>query len=520
MTRSSVEFILGNGQLGQSATGTDFISGMCLYGSAPGSFVATTIQPVYSVADAVAKGIVNTHLGETAARAIYTVSGTVVVGDTFAITVTEVNPNGVTTAVSLGTATVVTAATATGAATDIAAMINAGTYIHGYTATSALGVVTLIARPGIGIGLNPAVATNPLAVVVTGSSTGVITQQFGTGSGGATAGVYSKCDIWYYIVSEYFRANPTGKLWIGFFATVSATFADVVTLQQGAGGECAQIGVYDPTVTSASAFSTNMVLLQARANDLFSAYTPTYIHYAPNIKAVSDLSTLVNQQIGGTVNKNVMPIILQDGNAAGAQLFVNSGISIANIGCSIGTTSAAAVNQDIGEIGAFNISNGAEMNVPAFSNGTLVSAVSSNLLDQLDAYRYCFATGLPRYAGTYFNNDWSAITTTSDYNRQSRVRVINKAVGLIYSDLVPLLKARIALNPDSTISYPAIQAFTGAIIPSKTQMVSAGEVSNLAITINPAQNIISAGKIIIGVRIQPTITADFIEVDLSFTAKI
>lgn len=513
MSRSNLTYVLGQGQLGQQATGTDFISGMAFYGSAPGSFATTSVQAVFSVAEAEAKGIVNTHLGETQAKAIYTVSGTVTLGDTFAMAVTEPNPNGTSTAVSLGTATVTTAATATGAGTDIAAQINAGTYLHGYTASPAAGVVTITARAGTGISLN---SGTPLAIVVTGTSTGAITQQFGTGSGGATAGIYSKCDIWHYGVSEFFRANPTGKLWIGFYSSVSLA-ANVVALQAAANGECSQIGIFDPTVTSATTFSSNMVALQGAYDTMFAAYTPSYIHYCPNIKAISDLTTLGNQQNPGIVNKGVMPIILQDGNAAGAQLFVNSGISIGNVGCSIGTTSAAKVNQDIGEIGAFNISDGIEMAQPAFTNGTLVNSVSSGFLDQLDAYRYCFATTLPRFTGTYFNNDWSAIASTSDYNRQSKVRVINKVVSQTYVSIIPLLKSRIKLNPDGTISYEAIQAFTGAVIPAKTAMTGAEEISDMSITVNP---VLQSGKVSIALKILPTGTADYIEVNLSFTPKI
>lgn len=521
MARSSVSFVLGTTSLGQAAAGNDFISGMPFVGTAPGSFLTNPYQQVFSLADAVTKGIALDYADETAARAIYTVSGTVTVGDTFAMTITEINPitsanpTG-TTVVDLGTATVATAATPTGAATDIAAKINAGTYLHGYTATFALGVVTIIARPGIGIGLNPAVTATPLAVTVTGTSTGVITQQFGTGSGGATAGVYSKKAVWYYQVSEFFRANPTGVLWVGFFSTYLA--ANIVTLGNYADGAIKQFGVLDITVTSASAFTTNMTALQAQAVILFAGYNPAIVHYAPNIKGITDIATLENQQAKS--NYYISPIVLQDGAATGAQLFINTGISIPNVGCSLGTSSKAAVNQDIGEIGAFNITDDVEMAIPAFSNGKLVTFYDSNTLDQLDAYRYIFATKLANKTGTYFVNDWSAIVQTSPYYRMSRNRTMNKAIRLIYANVVDLLKSQIELNPDGTITQVSIAKFTGAIIPVQTQMKNANEISNMAITISSTQKISSTGTIKIGVAIQPTITADFIQVDMSFVAKI
>lgn len=521
MARSRVNFNLKTSTLGQVAEGNDFISGMPFVGTAPGSFLTNKYQSVSSLADAEAKGITLDYSDETLPKAIYTISGTVTIGDTFEITVTEPNPitesnpTG-TTVVSLGTATVTTAATPTGGATDFKNKINEGTYLHGYTATSALGVVTITGPQGIGIALNPAVSTNPLAVTVTGTSTGAITQQFGTGSGGATVGVYSLKSVWHYQVSEFFRANPTGVLWVGFFDTYSA--ANIVTLSNAAKGAIKQFGVFDITVTSASAFTTNMTALQAQAVTLFSGYNPGIVHYAPNIKAISGLETLENQQTKS--NYYVSPVILQDGGAAGAQLFINSGISIINVGCSLGTTSKAAVNQNIGEIGAFNITDDVEMAIPAFGNGKLVTEYDSNTLDQLDSYRYIFATNLPNKSGTFFVNDWSAIVQTSPYYRMSRTRTINKVVRLIYANIVDLLKSQIQLNPDGTITQVSIARFDSAILPVKTQMQNAGEISNMAITISPAQNVVSTGTITIGVAVQPTISADFITVDLSFVANI
>lgn len=523
MARSKVTFVLGSAQLGQAAAGNDFISGQCLYGAAPGTFATNPYQEVFSVADAESKGITLDYADETASKSIVTISGSPTVGDTLTLVVTEVNPvtpanpTG-TTVVALGTGVAPATPTVTTYAAAIAAAINALTYIHGYTAINLVGVITITARPGIGIGLNPAVTATPLAITATGTGVATITQQFGTGSGGATAGIYSSKAVWHYIVSEFFRANPSGVLWVGFFAAVSGTFADVVTLQNAVGGACKQIGVFDPTVTSAATFTSNGTLLQAQAVALFNGYNPAEIHYTANLKAVSDLSTLTNQQLKS--NYYVHHIILQDGGAAGAQLYINCGISIGNIGCSLGTTSAAAVNQDIGEIGAFNITDDTEMAIPAFINGQLVSALSSNLLDQLDAYRYVFATMIPNKTGTYFVNDWSSIVQTSPYNRQSRNRTMSKAVRLIYAGIVDLLKSQIQLNPDGTITVVSIAKFNGPVLAVKAQMKDANEISNLAVTINPAQNIISAGKIVLGVAIQPTITADFIECDMTFVAKI
>ena len=97
---------------------------------------------------------------------------------------------------------------------------------------------------------------------------------------------------------------------------------------------------------------------------------------------------------------------------------------------------------------------------------------------------------------------------------------MNKAVRGIYASIYPLLKSQIQLNTDGTITEVSAQTFIGATTPTLTGMQVATEISNYSVTVSRAQNVISSGKIVIGVKIQPTITADFIEVDMAFAAKV
>lgn len=518
MPRSNISFVLSTQNIGQAALGNDFISGECLYGTAPGSFATTPYQAVFSVSDAESKGIALDYADETKATATLVISATGATGDIFLLQVSETNPvtpNNPTGSTLVTLCTYVqqsTDTTATILAASIAAAVTANSYqtasgsLTGYTATAATGTITVTGRQRLGINLN----TKSLIPTITGTIT--------TGTNTAfSGGVYSKKALWHYIVSEFFRANATGVLWLGFFATPNFT-SDCITLNNAASGAIKQFGVFDPTVTSAATFTSNGTLLQAQMVSLFGQYNPAICLYTANLKAVSDISTLQNQQLQN--NYYISHVIMQDGGAAGAQLYINSGVSVGNIGCALGTVSAAAVNQDIGEIGAFNITDSVEMSIPAFINGVLVSATASNLLDQLDAYRYIFATPQPNITGTYIVNDWSSINQTSPYFRISRNRTMNKAIRLVYANLIPLLKSIVSLNTDGTIDVVTLAKFNGAIIPVQTQMKNAGEISNLKVTINASQNIISAGKLVIGVAIQPTLIADFIEVDMSFVAKI
>lgn len=522
MARSAVVIQLGQEGLGQQAAGDDHVSGMVFYGTGPGSFATTRQQAVYSVADAESKGLTNDYSDETPARAIVTISGSPAEGDTLSMTVTvpvpstAANPTGVVT-VNLGTGTAPATPTVTTYAAAVVAAINALTYSHGYTASNSSGVITVIAAPGLGVSLNTG---TPLAITGTGSATYAITQQFGTGSGGATAGIASKKALWHYHVSQFFRQNPQGVLWLGFFSSVSSTYADVVTLANAAKGVIKQMGVYDTTSVNAATVSANSTKLQARCVDLFAGYLPLgALIYTPNIKStVNDVTTLENEQT--LSNYYVTTDIAQDGEAQGASLFITSGVSVGTLGTALGVLSRIAVNQNLGEIGTCNVSDGTELAVPAFSNGQKVSTLAGSALDQLDTYRYLFFTTMPNITGTFYNNDWSNIVQTSPYYRISRNRVMSKAVRLCYAALVPLLKSQIELNTDGTITDVSVAKFQSAVIPVGAQMRANSEISNMRVTVDPAQNVIATGKVIVAVGIQPTVTADFIYVPIAFKANL
>ena len=531
MSRSQITFTLGQGTLNNPATGTDYISGIQFYGSTTylGSFGATPCQAVFSLSDAENKGITNDYADETQATGIVTISGTLAAGDTLGITVAEPNPNGTSTLVNLGTGIAPATPTATTFAAAVVTAINALTYSHGYSASNTAGAITITARKGTGVSLNSVSPGTPH----TGAGTYTVTQPFGSGLGGAVVGVYSQKAIWHYHVSEFFRANPNGKLWVRVTSTVDPAYADITSLQNTANGECMRIGVYSfvaKTIgTAPGSVASDLGLMQAQADSLFTAYRPAAIFFAPNIKAINDVSTLPNLQ-SVTTAKSCYCVIGQDGAAVGAQLFVNSGVSISNIGCILGTSSAASVSQDIGEIGAFNLTDGLEMNVPAFSNGVLVSSVASSFLDTMDAYRYGFCVNQTGYPGTFVNNDWTAIANTNAYNRLGRILTIYKVERQQYIALLPLLKSRIYLNADGTMTQTTIEQYIGAAEPRIAQMVKDGDLSpgNMTgasltsgvVSIDPTQNVNSQGYVSIVYNLLGVNIADNINVTLQFTQKL
>ncbi len=174
MALNNITFVLGQGGLGRPLTGQDHISGLVFYcanGSLPSGFSTTNrIKQLFSVADAETAGILANYNDETAATGSYLVTAAGSNGDTATITVAE--PFGVT--VTLGTYTkTASETTVNNVATAIAAMINAGTNTHGYTAVASTATVTITAKKGLGVFLNTG---TPLVVTVVGAIAGTLTQ--------------------------------------------------------------------------------------------------------------------------------------------------------------------------------------------------------------------------------------------------------------------------------------------------------------------------------------------------------
>jgi hypothetical protein len=178
MALNNISFVKGKGGLGRPLAGKDYISGLLFYtNTLPSGFTSTNrIKQIFSVADAVALGINNTFADETQATGVYTISGAGATGDSITMNYTE--PEG--KVVVLGTyVKIATDTTPLLVATGIVGAINAGTYLHGYSATiGALGAFTVKARKGLGIYAN---TVGLLTATITGTIAGSLTTPFSGG---------------------------------------------------------------------------------------------------------------------------------------------------------------------------------------------------------------------------------------------------------------------------------------------------------------------------------------------------
>lgn len=322
----------------------------------------------------------------------------------------------------------------------------------------------------------------------------------------------------YYHISEYFRLNPQGELWIGYFAVPATTydFTELDTLQTAASGEIRQIGLY----ANALAYDvTQITTIKGVLDTLEAKGVVCSVFYAADmsaITAVTGWSTVGDARAQEA--KRVTPVVGQDGAGAGKALFDSEGYSITCLGAVLGAISSASVNQSIGNPARFNASNGVELEVPALANGDLTTDLTDTALGAIkdDGYQIIIKR-TPKLSGTYFERTPTADLATSDFAWNELVRTVDKAVRLVDSALTPQLNSGVVINSDGTISDESINYFVDIAELPLDQMLADGEISAKEVIIDPNQDVNATSTVIVTVRIIPVGTAEFITVNIGLT---
>lgn len=510
MALPNITFIKGQGGLGRALPGADFISGMLFYTSnLPSGFSSSNrVKALYSVADAVTNGIKNDYSDATASTATVTISTAGSAGDTITITVAELNPsNGASRTTTLATYTRVGTETTTQVATAVTTAINALTQSTGYSATSSSAVITITAPKSQGVYLNTG---TPYVATVTGTLAASITQN-------VIAGVASEQAVWYYHISEFFRANPKGVLYVGFYAVPGTyTYAEISLMQTYADGAIRQIGVYKKNTYA----DGDIALIDAvcKANDVLKR--PLSAVYAADMVSITDITTLGT--LATKTNNKVSVCISQDGGALGYFLFLTNGKSITHLGAMLGVISAANVSESIAWVNQFNISDGNECEVAMFANGQQYKSFASLLptLEGLTDKRYIFVRKYNGISGTYFNDSHTAIAQSSDYAYIENNRVIDKAIRVLNTAYLPYLNAPITLNANGTLTDVAVGTFEGVGETALDELVRLGNLNAYDVTVDPSQNVLSTSQLTVAVALLMPGVARQIVIPITFTKSI
>lgn len=504
MPLNTITFIPGEGGLGRPLPGSDHISGIVFYDDTlPSGFdTSNRIKKILSPGQAKTLGILDDYSDETRATGTQEITGIGANGDTIILQFTE--PDG--KVVTLGSyKKVSTDTTETAIATAIKNAINLRTILHGYTATSAAETVTVTARKGLGIFPN---SGTPLTQTITGTITATVTQMSG--------GVASKLAIYNYHISEFFRIQPKGVLYVGFYAVPGTyTFTnELQTLRAFSGGSIRQLAIYKPDTFSTSDIS----LIQGIVSTFIEYKQSMSVLYTGDIVGadlsadMSDLTTLNAPKVSA--------VISQDGAGLGFRLFAATGISISDIGAKLGAVAKAKVSDSIAWVGKFNMSNGYELDTPAFSNGDLLKNTSEPLQNVLNDQGYLFLRTFPDRSGSYNNASTTCTSPTSDYATIENNRTIDKAIRLINFYLTPDLASPLTLNPNGTLLNETVEYFKSEMDRGLTQMIRDGELSGGTPNIDPLQDVLSTSTLATSADLQPKGVARNITVGIQFVKQL
>lgn len=504
MALNDITIVRGQGGLGRALDGEDYYSGMLFFNDDAPYYGG---RQILSLQQAENFGITNNYSDISASTTTVTITDVGSTGDVAIISQNEPTTGYVTLcnySIEAGATTDVLQATA------IANAINNGTRTHGYSAVASSNDIMITAPKRLGVWLN----TYGISL----SSTGDLSLSATSWSAG-TASMNAIC---HYHISEYFRLQPNGNLWV-YFAEISGNaynFAELGYMQGLAQGKVRQVGVYIAN-TGANVVSDITAVaggIQAQCNTLESLHQPMSVvaaldMYDTNATSLVDLGTMDYRSVSITIG--------QDGRNLGNQLFYSANYSITNMGAVLGAISLAAVNESIAWVSKFNMTNGIELSTPALANGDIIDMVgNANLLSQLNLYRYLFLRTFVGISGTFINDNPCAITESSDYAYINDNRVIDKAHRLLYAGVLPFLNGTIRLNADGTLTLVTISYVQGLAQNALDAMVRAGEISAYQILIDPAQDVLTTSMLYITANIVPTGVARHITINLGFVTSI
>jgi len=493
---NEVKFNLKTGGLGRPLQGTDHISGFVF------KHTTSKLFKAFSIDDAILNGFDDKCTDATSATSLLTITGVGATGNSIKVTVQE--PINLVTICDY--VTVAGDTTVTLLAVSIVANINAKTYLHGYTASNSAGAITITAPKNLGTWLN---ATTKIVVTIVGTVTNTLAD--------FTGGVASLVAPIYYQIAEYFRLQPKGVLYCGGYTTLLADCTDILNLQNYANGEIQQVMYYDPLTQ----FTTNKVTqLQAVANTLFGDKTPCEIIAGFNIVGLTtaQLQAINLNSLTGT---NVSICISQDANGKGGFIFKTQPTkSVLSLGAMLGTISFANVQECIAHIGRFNLSDTTELEVVALGNGDLITALSKTTLNVLNDNRFVFLIKQRAIAGTYFNDSHNACSIGSDYAYIENVRVINKAIRVIDTALMPSLNSVVDVNSNGTMTDAQIEAYKTDINQELDVLLRDNNISAYLVEIDPTQNVVTSSTLNISVAITPKGIARNIIVNIGYSINI
>ena len=326
-------------------------------------------------------------------------------------------------------------------------------------------------------------------------------------------------------IAEYFRLNPGGILIVRVIPQ-SLTLSDMLDRTESnaqqllinANGRVKQLAVvlnpaagYAPTIVAGINADVTAAVAkgQALAMAEFVAHRPVFILVAGH-QLAADLTTVTDQR---AQNAEFVSVVVgtDHGNAPGEPA----------IGAALGAIAAARVNESIAWVRKFPLTGNGSFTQAGLSNGFSNAALLPGDLAALSDKGLIVVRQHAGLDGFYFSDTPTCTLASSDYAYLENVRTTNKAARIVRRALLPSLNGPVPVNSDGTLQAQAVGELQGQAVAALTaSMIQAGEISQLAVYIDPTQNVISTSVLQVRVSLIPVGVARQINVTLGLTTKV
>lgn len=335
-------------------------------------------------------------------------------------------------------------------------------------------------------------------------------------------GVYATT---HYHISEYFRLNPGAILLVRVVAQtvpmvdmLDRTLTHAKSMLVAGNGRIKQLGVvlnpaagYVPAVSHGfddDVFAA-VAKAQALAEEEFVQHRPVVILLAGHSYA-GDAGDIINLR---AQDAELVSVVLGTD-------FLKYPKEPA-LGTLLGTVSAAAVHENVGWVGKFNLASDGYFLQAGLSNGKALSALVPGDVESLHDKGYILALQHAGIDGNYWNDSHTCTGLDNDYAYIENNRTIHKACTITRRALLPSLKGPLPLTATGALR-PAVVASLEASIKTAIEagMLRAGEISDLDVYIDPDQNVQSTSKVEVKLNLISVATGRLLEATVGFAQTL
>lgn len=351
-----------------------------------------------------------------------------------------------------------------------------------------------------------------------------------------TTGANATTAMAWYHISEFFRLNPDGTLFVKPVPEAPSSFATHLSnIMAASGNRVRYIGVvygFDPDILPAvtggfgGTVAADIATAQQWVEDqaALNVYVDCVVLGGIVAAAPVDLKTLDAPQVHVTVacDSGYFDALGYPANFANTAAV---GTVLGSIGCRMLSESIGSVKLERYPAKArgqadYSLVDTRQNRWVKFgtSSGNAYETIPQSQRDDLSTKGYGYAGYYEGYPGVYFNQDATCTLVTDDYNTIHINRIWNEAARMVRRALIPRMNSRVKIDPSSGKVDPATIADWDAAAKRQLDgLLAEGEIADYTFTLDPDQDVIATGKVTTKLSITPQGIAKAIEAEIGFT---